>query len=182
MLSLGIDPGLIAGAAVLIDYDQAPHKVLGAWAWHRTAHGYRVATETDARGLDLTLFDVGSRISDCIDDIIAPLGCSTDITITLEGLYVASLKTAPSVLALAEAAGEVLGPLRWLTSDPILRPMAATWRAKVLHLGRAKADVAARRAINCAPWLGDSLGALQANEHACEALCLAYYGGVLCRE
>lgn len=172
---LGIDPGL-EGGAVLVEPGTAPLVVRGAWHWrpHRGAYVLRGVTPQDGVRL-ASLHDVGVAIArDCAD--VAPDGWR----VLLEGLFLHDTSRAARILTLAEAAGEVLGPLR--SRGVIERPNAARWRGKVLRLkGGTDADVAEAYAVRCVPVLArpPGLGALADVGHVAEALCLAYYGAVV---
>jgi hypothetical protein len=140
---LGVDPGR-EGAAVLVAPGDAPLRCLGAWWWRPVKGGWLVSDTGDREWGAATLHDVAGWIR--LDTRqLARAGHR----VVLEGLYVSSLDRAPSVLALAESAGEVLGPLRGV--GPVLRPTAATWRAKVLRLGRVSAARAEAYAIEAVP-------------------------------
>ena len=169
MLSMGVDPGLVDGAAVLLDMSgKQPFKVVNAWTWRRLVRGYQL-TSLDGVVMLPSLHAVGAEIRR-----LAPDG----YRLTVEGLYVDDTTRGPSMLALAEATGEVMGPLRDGAVGELQRPVAARWRAKVLRLGRVSAAAAAARAMQCAPVLVDGLGTLASNEHVCEAACIAVYGGL----
>lgn len=97
--------------------------------------------------------------------------------VCMEGLFIAKGDRGPSLLTLAESAGELVGPLRGL--GIVARPTAAHWRAKVLRLGRVSAKVAEEYAIRCVASgavVDGDLGALTGNGHVCEAACIAVYG------
>jgi hypothetical protein len=168
---LGVDPGR-EGAAVLVAPGVAPLRALGAWWWRPVRGGYEVASLGGAFGRVEALHDVGLAVAAKVRQL-APDGWR----VVLEGLYVASLDRAPSVLTLAEAAGEVLGPLRGV--GPVLRPVAAAWRAKVLRLGRVGAARAEAYAIEAVPGIVAGLGELGRVGHVAEAGCMAYYGAVM---
>ena len=177
--TMGVDPGFKNGGVVLLKMaDSAPHSVVAAWAWtyrqRKAGNFWEVLDESGT----LTKHSSINEISGYIVDVVQALGVEQYV-LTLEGLYIDSIKKGPTTLKLAESAGESIGPLRALSVGPVERPTASKWRAKVLRLGRASAATCAARAIQCAPLLATGLGALSENEHACEALCIAYYGGVL---
>ena len=176
LASVGVDPGRTNGAVVCLSpRPAAPHVVLGGWAWTlRSVKQGDVWRLTDTLG---RVSDHGS-LHGVGEAIVSRLGVDV-YTLTLEGLYVDALKKASRIITLAEAAGEVVGPLRRGCVGPVRRPLASVWRGKVLRLGRASAAVCAARAVECAPLVATGLGALEGNEHTCEALCIGYYGLVM---
>lgn len=159
---------------LLEEADVAPHRVVTAWLWSRQDAGHYVATSPSGGRCPVPrLHDVG--------EMIATLAADTPWdAVCMEALYVASTKTAPSILRLAEAAGEILGPVA--RACAVIRVPSATWRGKVLRLGRCTSDVASARAIACSPILGHGLELLSTSEHVCEALAIAYYGLVVTQQ
>lgn len=177
--SLGIDPGFRSGGIVLLEMtDKAPHSVVTAWAWtYRVRKAGNVWEVRDESG-KLSNHDSLNSISVMVAGALSGLGVDS-YTLTLEGLYLDSMKKASRIITLAESAGGIVGPLLAGSVGEVRRPLAVTWRGKVLRLGRTSAAKAAERAVKCAPLLAVGLGELGGNEHAAEALCIAYYGGVL---
>jgi hypothetical protein len=162
MLTLGLDPGRTGAAVAVRRGTTLPCDVVAGIAWRPRGDGYRVRT-CDDRTLDVA----------SLHEAIRALHVEAPYEVCLEGLFVPSLSRAPSVLVLAEAAGEILGPLR-AGMVALERPNAATWRAKAFRASRLKAEAWAARALQCAPYIGD-LGALKDNEHACDALGMAWW-------
>lgn len=167
---LGVDPGL-TGGAVLVRGSRAPVEVLGAWYWRPSVAGWRV---TDWAGLEWqspALHDVAVMIAGACDAL------TDGWRSCVEGLFVPRQRGPHGVLALAEATGELLGPLRGL--ECVARPLASEWRPRVLGRCPRGAAAAEAYAVRCAPKIGSSLGVLQARGHVAEALCIAYYGAIV---
>lgn len=125
MRVLGIDPTATgSGAAAILDGDD-----LVTWyVWTRVRAGWRVRYG----GADITtgtLHGVGCHIGS---------GLPVD-RLVVEGLYSPARwqrrASGADVIALAEALGETLGPIRQRCATPPLRPTAREWRA---HIGAAR--------------------------------------------
>jgi len=145
---LGVDPGH-SGAAVSLADDGLT--VLAAWRWTP-----RVLETQDGRVL---AYSAPHQIA----AVIGPHAVAA-----VEAPYV-GLSHRGS-LSLAEWTG---GFLSGLDVGEILRPTAAEWRAKVLHVGRVRRAPAKALALRAAalharglPWLDD---------HVAEAWCLARF-------
>lgn len=169
----GIDPGK-TGAAALVRWARPESAtdafdLLAAFAWAETARGVVL---TSWQGEDATLSALG-----LIGPVLAARG--GPYTVCMEGLYLPSMSWAPSVIALAESAGEVVAGLRAHQAGPTLRPHPSTWRGRMLGSAALKARDAARRAIEVAPLrVRGGLGALASNEHAADAALIACWGAV----
>lgn len=132
---LGLDPGLDGGAALRVS-----GVVVGTWAWTRVARGVRLRGPSGEVTLP-SLHAVGEAIA-------AEVG-SVD-RLVAEGLYYSTRPggrriPVEDVLRLAEAAGEVLGPLRAI-APVVLRPLQAEW-SSVLGTTGLREDVAERAAM-----------------------------------
>ncbi len=117
--SVGVDPGLTNGGAVALAMSKkAPHKVLGAWAWCRRERVagtvWVVTTHTGEVSEVSSLHDVGAMVAEAVQG---------PYTLTLEGLYLDAMKKASRIMSLAEAAGEVVGPLRAGSAGEVRRPL-----------------------------------------------------------
>lgn len=176
--AVGLDPGRHSGGAALLVGEVVER--WWAWTW-LTARGgrYRVRTG-DAGGLaeaevpSLHVLAQGIARSGPWDVLV------------VEGLYTPRRRkravNPQSIVPLAEAAGEVLGPLRQ-GAGRIERPLASVWRRDVLGLAAADARTAeayarawAMRALRwaCEPSEGVTEGEMGA---VAEAACMAYHGG-----
>lgn len=166
-LTLALDPGVTGALVGIVPGARLPCDVVQAIAWRPVAAaGYRVEAA-----------DGASTTAASLHEAIWALRWPARYVLVAEGLFVQRLALAPSTLTLAEAAGEAIGALR-PGMDALLRVSNMTWRRKVYpRSGRLDADGWAKRSLQCAPLLGD-LGALARNEHACDALAMAYYGMV----
>lgn len=137
---LAVDPGQSGGAVLYLD-----GAVLAWWAWTRLPRkGERVvrvrassAKATEHRHLCL----VGERIAFAARSVAgAPAPATADwlgaaslaaYHLVVEGLFVPRANGKVSVqgqLALAEACGELVGPLRYFAAGPESRPQAREWR------------------------------------------------------
>lgn len=127
---LGMDPGQ-CGAIVLIEPDGKT--IARWWTWNAAKHYYRLKNNATTDRPVGSLFDVSKIIAKQITSL--PL-------FTLEGLFEPKPGRGKRILAgsaikCAEAAGEMLGPLRERVAPVILRPTAAGpfgWRRNVLRL------------------------------------------------
>jgi len=198
MISLGIDPSASdPGAAVLLDGTA----VLWWGVWSKVVAGFRVRSANRYEHVFPCLNGVSLRIANDV----------SSFTVRVDGHYVQTFTRIAELrivvespiegrtgmrrgttTALAEACGELIGPLRHLTDQPILRPVAVErskskppgWRRQVLGLpNTTPADQAEAYAVARAPllfrWNPDpfaerkltkgELGALA------EAACIAAY-------
>lgn len=178
---LGIDPGAEDGAAVLLEPDG--RTVAELWAWHRLTRTYRVHIQLPGTlGVSVTevpsLHAIASRR-------IGPAVESLPYHLVVEELFVWTGHDC-GFDTLAEATGEIYGPLR----DGALtfqRVLARKWRAAVLQRGWGRTSAEAERAAwqVCAHGMTGLEGWLQRNgdghprwAHVLEAACLARWGWV----
>ncbi len=181
---LGVDPGAVDGAAVLVmhgDPETPPVGAINAWRWHRLGgKGSTLYEVVDAWGVRVevrTLGEVGRRIM-VQSHVHVPRW-----HLCVEGLFVVNdPKRFPSALTLAEATGQVMGPLCQYAIGEVMRPTAAVWRAKVLKLPRSTSAKAAEAyAVKALPGIVLGLGDLSGCGHTAEAGIIAYYGAVTVR-
>lgn len=184
MRSLGVDPGSVEGAIALVE----GRMVLAWFAWNRVMHGYRVRTRYGERIIG-NLHGVGVAARD-----VGPVD-----VLVVEGLFdnipKGGARSVGAILKLAEATGEILGPLRGLSAKPPLRPTANRraktdppgWRETVCRLPtNLPADDAEARACEWVQanvtWLDSDFAAVCARltkkerGALCEAVCIAAYG------
>lgn len=196
---IGIDPGYHDGAAVALD---GRGRLLAALSWHRLERAggavYRTTRLGGDEEEDDSLYEVGHRFR---GEIIAVLGKRPDIApalaydlsapwyrLVVEGLF-AWAKQLNGLVELAEATGEVMGPLRNGAIGEVPRPKAATWRASVLpkRWGRSSEEAERAALLVCRtlyPSLGAFLNATPDGDgrlvptwpHVCEAACIARWG------
>jgi hypothetical protein len=173
---LGIDPGAIAGGAVLVDATGSV--AIGAWSWRRVQRAKRYAyalRDSDRPAVTLrTLHECGRHIADRVQGLTASpwLLCE-------EALFLKPGAGGLTLEVLADARAEVCGPLRGIArawADPA-RVLAVRWRRDILSIPpRTRAAEAARWALRGVPALVGGLGDLQAIEHVCEAAAIARWG------
>jgi hypothetical protein len=194
---LGIDPGHLNGAAVLLTGERT---VAAWWTWKRLDRKggpvWRVTAARDVEGAEPreAMWQVGHAIGTWLM-LLDPHRPMYQPTLVLEGLFVPRPRRGQrpvnpqSVIPLAEATGELIGGLRM---TPALRPKATDWRWDQLRLpNRTPADAAEAAAVKLAPHFFDwpegaepvttptkaELGAL------CEAAWISRYGWVrLCKQ
>lgn len=191
--TLGIDPGQ-TGAAVLLD--PGGRRAVAVWSWtHRPRKGgdrfevhQQLPEPFGLRQLELlSLFEVSYGL---IRAALQPLGApDLPYHLVCEGLFVWPGHDC-GFDTLAEATGEVLGPLRdaALSLD---RPLARRWRSVVLPRGWGRTSEEAERAALtvCRGAIGGLEGWLETEQdgdgrvrprwpHVVEAGCLARFGHV----
>lgn len=175
--TLGVDPGREGGAVLLANDGR---HVLGWWLWRphvarEDGQGtYGLWDWTSSEWTELpSLHAVASVIAMDAED----LG-GHGLSVVVEGLFVPPYRPPSGVLALAEATGELLGPLRALSEVAPLRPLASRWRPDVLGLPRnAASEVAERAAVVYARRVLVGLEEV-ANPHLAESACIARWGWV----
>jgi len=175
---LGLDPGSRDGAAVVVRNGVA----IRWWTWRylRAKGGRYAVTRGQMSGVDKfdlpTMHDVGRSIASG-----GPFHHAV-----IEGLYTPPANgrrrvNPQSVIPLAEACGEVMGPIKGVTLGDLYRPLASEWRRKVLRLGRATAAQAEQRAIREAMsrlvWVADPSEVVSTKElgAVCEASMMALW-------
>jgi hypothetical protein len=181
LIALGCDPGDGCGAVVTLD--TARRVVTLAAEWQRMKR----------KGGDVLRWRVQREGGECFErefPVSAPASLNEAIGLwptpdaaAVEGIiFHGRDKVGPATLVLAESAGRAVEWLRALGIEPI-RPAAQDWRRVVLGLSRGvKADAAEARAVamvgaGVLPRLPDGI----TSGHAAEAVCLAWYAGVMAR-
>lgn len=165
IVHLGIDPGH-DGAAVILD--EAGRRCLAVWSWHRLRRKgrdvYATWSTDEGNTTEKSLGEIGMWIAS---------GMAGHHTLTVEGLY-------GRAIALAEACGEVMGPLVASALNDVregrYRPRAQVWRKAVLGSAPSKAaakELARRLAPRLIEGIPDDLLEV---EHVVEAACIARYG------
>lgn len=155
-LLLGVDPGA-CGAAALVEWPS--RRLVRWWVWttleRRGGEAVRLTTHPaflyplDVRGMP----GVAGEILDDLAGLEGP-----GLVLSVEGLFSCGQLCIP----LAEATGELIGPLRSLTTQPIRRPLSREWRPRILGIpATTKKEPAEAAAVRWAEGLG-LLGA----EHA----------------
>ena len=175
---LGVDPGSTNGGAVLLDADSV--RVWWAWTWLRGKGGRYRVTRGDAGGVSVaevtTMHDVALGLARSGPWAVA----------VVEGLYVPPPRRGrrvnpQSVVPLAEAAGELLGPVR-ASAGRLERPLASVWRRDVLGAAGATARDAEARArlwaMRALQWPCEAEGVVTESEAGAvaEAACMASWG------
>jgi len=176
--TLGVDPGAVEGAAVLID--PTGSAALGAWAWRRcTRDGRHSYTLRDSDRPTQTL----RTLHACGVAIAARVRSLTDLgpfLLVEEGLFLANGRSHITLEILADARAELCGPIRYLSRGwaDLVRVRASRWRPAILGRGAGSlpAQAAADLALRMVPRLVSGLGDLADNEHACEAAAMARWG------
>lgn len=198
---LGVDPGH-TGAAVLLAADG--RRALLARAWTRRERKgsdvYEIYRCTESERVVPSLHAVGALI---VTDALRALEYVPTLhldnpcayRLAVEGLFARPGLELHGVVSLAEATGELMGPLRGLALET-LRPKASTWRPAVLGLPAngpsVDAELAAWRALACGrPPLVEGLDVWLARTtithrsvrrehpawpHVVEAACIARWG------
>jgi hypothetical protein len=185
---LGVDPGSTSGGAALLSPCGARLTGWLAWTWLKAGGGrYRLTGAGGAGAARLPGHHEVPHLH-AVGALLAELG---PYRLVLEGLFlahgssVAAKGKRKSLLPLAEAAGEILGPLRTRAVGPPLRPNAQReWRPRVLGLPHDAGDKEAEeRAVTWArrnlEWVAPlpRHGLSYAEEGAvCEAACMAVLG------
>lgn len=174
---LGVDPGRTGGACLL---GSDGRRALATWRWAPSGDGYELwaayavwqGADDGARWLR-SLAGVGEAIAAGARGQLVE-----DLALCCEGLFVPPGR-AHGVLELAEATGELLGPLRALSEAEPLRPRASTWRPAVLSIPpNTPADRAEAVAVH-AVRLGLVRGLPElVDRHVAEACCIARWGWV----
>lgn len=175
--TLGGDPGH-EGAATLLAGDG--RHVLGWWLWRphvAREDGQGTYGLWDWQASEWTELPSLHAVASVIAMDAEDLG-GHGIVVAMEGLFVPPYRPPAGVLSLAEATGELLGPLRGLGEGTPLRPLASTWRPSVLGLPRnAASEVAERAAVVYAQRV--LVGLEEAvNPHLAESACIARWGWV----
>lgn len=174
MHTIAVDPGATGGAVLLAPDGRT---VLDWRVWSTLARGFRLR----GPGLEPKWLSWQSGLGEELAQLWGPA------RVVVEGLFVAhgSSKAAKgkrrSLLPLAEAAGELMGPLRRVAIGPILRPTAQReWRPAILHVpADCSAHEAEERAVNWARrnlrWVDPLPNALTYAEEGAvsEAACMA---------
>ena len=161
MTTLGIDPG-VTGAAVLLDrYGNFD----ACWHW-------KPGRIDSSEGLNMPAPTLGHAM-----ELLAAEAHGVD-TVCLEGMYVPrDRKMHPTFLTLMEATGRAIGACETAGIAARYRPMASTWRAKVMPATIGKRRKAAEayelahiheRIHLPEPW--------NTNIHVVEAAMIALYG------
>ena len=177
VLVLGLDPTATgSGAAVLRDGPD----VCRWWVWTRLKAGWRVRGPGDAyayMSMEPHLAAVAGRGAH-------EAGWAAARVLVLEGLEPPrvpgrrSMRSTRELIALAEAAGETLGPLRaWATE--VRRPTATEWR-RAAGLGALAGDRAEDAAVGVARregWLPRGLTVEEEGAVAEAGLMASYPGG-----
>lgn len=174
--ALGVDPGKTGGACLLASDGRT---VLATWHWRPSEWASVVwSSLRDDPCWKGGLYGVTMQV---VADVRELLGPHPDLTVAVEGLFVPSGRTH-GVLELAEATGELIGPIRSFIQGEPLRPRAAVWRPAVLGLApnteAAKAEAAAVRAVRAGLVAG--LPELE-DGHVAEAACIARWGWATAR-
>lgn len=180
--ALGIDPGREGGSGLL---DSDGRTALATWSWSPSGEGYLVwrwradAPRTSPSLWRARLCGVGALIA---ADVREVLGEAPELVLCAEGLFVHP-KRVHGVIELAEATGELLGPIRELTDAEPLRPRAAVWRPEILGIApNTPADRAEAVAVH-AVRLGLVRGLPElVDGHVAEGLCMARWGWVQARQ
>lgn len=181
--ALGVDPGLRGGAALL---SADGRTVLVGWSWE-SRDGL---VDVRQRGREPGGWSVHSLhlVAVHIARVVVDVEPDEGVAVAVERLFVG--KGMQSTIALIEATGEILGPLRCLARrSEVVRPLAnGGWREALLgKLPRSylqpgprggkpsRSEAWARRAVDLAPAAFDldGLGDLRRNEHAVEACWIA---------
>lgn len=181
-LVLGVDPGSRHGGLVMLD---GPAVVAWAGFWTMRSSGRlvvsmshhpapRAVPSLHALGMAFALHALGmgmSRWRLVVEELFVPRA--------------GQAQSAQTVVALAEACGELSGPLREGATD-VRRVRAVDWRHRVLGLAaRTPAKAAEEYAVRVAPtlfwWPGNGwsdLGAMSkdARGGVVEAACIARWG------
>lgn len=127
---IGVDPGSLDGACVLL----SPQSVVMDWiAWWATTQGLMVRTQGgDER-------QVGSRLAEAVhwwaEGLRERAPCGYGLVV--EELFLVPGKARPaSILTLGEACGRVQGVLELRATGDVRRVRAWEWRGQVLGLRR----------------------------------------------
>jgi hypothetical protein len=192
---LGVDPGHEGGAVLLVG-----SRVAAALAWRRlsrksgdvyatTSLDGDEQTEPSLHGVSMRILSelAGARVAARAErhafDLSAPW-----YHLVVEGLFARPGLALHGVTSLAEATGEVTGPLR-SAAISVERPKASEWRAAVLpKRWGTKSEDAERAAMVLCRALHPSLGDFLVGEpgpggrpspcwpHVVEAACIARWG------
>ena len=195
---LGIDPGH-DGGAVLLASDGC--RSLAAWSWQRRKRksgDVYLLTPTSGREWEVgSLHYLASHISGAcstaIDYEAARVSDREEIyDLAVEGLFVWPGRTG-GIIELAEAVGEIIGPLRPRALS-LSRCAPSEWRSAILPRGWGRSsDEAERAARQVAASTVRGLGPFVEYEidgdgrevpiwpHVCEAVCIARWGWVTAR-
>ena len=190
---LGVD-GAHDGGAVLLDEAGRRGE---AWGWKRrerksgTIYVLRMSYRCQGeRAVDLaSLHEVSLEIvrrlpPSCgivVEDLFVPHPSQEDLE-TREALarYLGRVR---STQTLAEAVGEIVGPLRSHARGEIARVEASAWRKVVLGSGSLSSsrseELAIERLTRVRPPLVDGLGVLAQDPHVAEAACISRWGWLL---
>lgn len=186
---LGVDGALDGGAVLLAP---SGRRAMG-WGWRRRERKAGVVYVLRSAGYGCTprtvdlpsLHEVARQIADVaagyqlvVEDLFVPHPSDEDLE-TKEALtrYLGRVR---STQALAEAVGEIVGPLRGRAEGEVQRVVASTWRKVVLGSGSLSSSVSEERAIELVtrgrPPLIEGLGELAQDPHVAEAACIARWG------
>lgn len=184
MLSIGVDPGAVAGGAVSIDEDGRPLSAV----WWRTRSTTLGGDMLHGRGEWLaTVWRAGSLAYSQTEDqrkvlgfggvlqVLQSefLGCGRYI-LTVEGLYIGK-GTGNAMLSLLESAGALHAALEPGKVGDTHRPKPSEWRRIVWGVAPKGTDAAKRKAIAAVAELGLT-GKVWQQSHVCEAYGLALFG------
>ena len=164
---LGIDPGASAGGAVLLD--ASGELALAHLSWRRRQRDKRQVWEVRSSGMwhrDVIVPDL-HRVGLMIATLV-PMSAR----LVVEDLF----GRGSTLKILAEACGEVKGPLRRIQVGPELRVLASVWRPLVLGCSsRTRADAAEALAV---AWARSTIKGLERvdNGHVAEAAAIARWG------
>lgn len=144
---LGADPGQ-TGAATVVVFRAGEKPTIVSWvSWNPCAGGYKIVTGTN-NGIDVKKFSSIHEVAEWYKHFVSP-GTKAVVEGLFEGGYGKRVKKGSGVKC-AEAAGELIGPLRERISS-LSRPKATGvggWRRDVLGLPDAtKADRAEELAV-----------------------------------
>jgi hypothetical protein len=200
-ITLGIDPGNEGGASLLLGIDT----IMAWWAWHpfdkrkgeiepegskQSIGRYRLNSSTEQKDREVSsLYAVATAMVFECSLLFEIERC----VVVVEGLFAPKdneRSNPQTILFLAEAAGEMLGPLRSFVDEqhPLYRPRSSVWRPAVFsghtrsHMDKGAWErLAIERAAVSFHGTSERPNLLSeiptgAREHVCEALWMARYG------
>ena len=171
-LVVGIDPGLQAGAIVLLSDTVG---VLAGVSWsirRRKAGNVWVMKQIGVVGtVEVPHLRAAAELF--VPDLLHWTRAGPKPRLICEDLF----GRGRTLQRLAESAGELIGALRTVTAPNVLRCHASTWRSSVLHLpGRSRSAHCDAAAIKYARSELRLDGALAGCGHAADAACIAAWG------
>ena len=184
---LAIDPGADGGAVLLAADGRT---AIDAWAWDRRVtggiHTWRLWRPEGPPLQISSIHEIALQLARAAE------GIGTPWQLCVEGLFAWS-EQLNGIIELAEATGELLGPLA-ARASVVHRPRAVTWRAAVLPKGWGRTSEEAEHAARIvARSTVRGLGRFVEYEfdadgrevplwpHVCEAACMARFGWVAAR-